>query len=293
MAPDFGLFKVVEERYLWFETGGSADPSMAVLAGAVVGLAIHNSVVLPVRFPLVLYKKLQYPKMPLTPTDVAQIDHAAAESLREIERMGFREENIEDIGLTFSVTAMIDGKPTTVNLSPGGAAVAVTNDNYQEYIHAYINHVLFASVQTLFEAFAKGFRFAIQAPSYDLLDPSELDLLASGDEVIDWDLLPSVTRYENGYDAESPAIKWFWEIFHSMNEREKRQLLKFSTGTDCAPFGGLQRLRFAIQRSGSTEHLPIAHTCFNCLCLPDYPDKRTMEMKLRLALECGEGFSLK
>jgi ubiquitin-protein ligase E3 A len=293
MAPEAGLFRIVEGKYLWFDSGGAADPAMAVLSGAVTGLGIHNSIVLPVRFPLVLYKKLQCPTRPLTPTDLAQVDREAAESLREIERMAFRRDNIEALALTFSTTIMEDGRPKTIPLVNGGASIRVTLDNCQEYIHAYLNYVLFTSVQPLFDAFAKGFRFAIQAPSYDLLDPSELDLLASGDEVLDWSLLPAVTDYENGYDRDSCAIRWFWEIFQSMTEHEKRQLLKFSTGTDCAPFGGLERLKLSIQRSGSTQHLPTAHTCFNCLCLPDYPDKGTMEAKLRLALECGEGFALK
>jgi hypothetical protein len=162
-----------------------------------------------------------------------------------------------------------------------------------EYISAQINWELHTRVQPLFDAFAMGFRFAVQAPSYDLLDPEELDLLASGDEVLDWSALPRVTRYGDGYDAQSQAVRWFWEIFEAMGNAEKRALLKFATGTDCAPFGGLERLSLSIQRSGSTQHLPIAHTCFNCLCLPDYPDKETMAAKLALALEYADGFALK
>lgn len=38
--------------------------------------------------------------------------------------------------------------------------------------------------------------------------------------------------------------------------------------------------------------LPSAHTCFNQLVLPDYPDRETLEQKLFIALSNAEGFGL-
>lgn len=39
-------------------------------------------------------------------------------------------------------------------------------------------------------------------------------------------------------------------------------------------------------------HLPVAHTCFNLLDLPRYPDLQTMQKKLLQAIENSEGFGI-
>lgn len=38
--------------------------------------------------------------------------------------------------------------------------------------------------------------------------------------------------------------------------------------------------------------LPMAHTCFNQLVLPDYQDRKILRQKLAIALAHGEGFGL-
>jgi ubiquitin-protein ligase E3 A len=291
-SPEMGLFKIVENKHFWFCTSRIGDPSMALVFGAIVGLAIHNSIVLPVRFPLVLYKKLQMPSRPLTLTDLSEIDGQAATSLRHIEGMLYRREDVRELGLTFSITVEKQNGFETIDLIPNGAAINVTLENCQDYLHEYINFMLFTNVRPLFEAFAKGFGLPMQADSYKLLDPSEFDLLLSGDPVLDWALLPGVTTYE-GYTAESQAIVWFWEIFWNMSEEEKCHFLKFVTGTDRAPYGGVGKMRLTIDRSGNVSHLPVSHTCFNCLSLPEYLDKESMERKLKLAIQFTEGFGFK
>jgi hypothetical protein len=47
-----------------------------------------------------------------------------------------------------------------------------------------------------------------------------------------------------------------------------------------------------IQRAGDLEKLPVAHTCFNILTLPDYPTKDMLKTKLLIAIEYNEGFGL-
>ncbi len=40
------------------------------------------------------------------------------------------------------------------------------------------------------------------------------------------------------------------------------------------------------------DHLPIAHTCFNQLGLPDYGDRDVLQRKLTIAISNAEGFGL-
>ena len=71
-----------------------------------------------------------------------------------------------------------------------------------------------------------------------------------------------------GADTWSPlqVVKWLWEIVRSFSQEEKRMFLKFFTGSDRSPIGGLGNLRCVIQRDGTDSNkLPTSHTCFNVL----------------------------
>ena len=68
--------------------------------------------------------------------------------------------------------------------------------------------------------------------------------------------------------------------------------LRFATGTDRTPVGGLMDVKLTIQRTGDPTKLPVSHTCFNILGLPDYPSKEEMRKKLLIAIENNEGFGL-
>jgi len=41
------------------------------------------------------------------------------------------------------------------------------------------------------------------------------------------------------------------------------------------------------------HRLPVSHTCFNQLVLPNYETKETLENKLKIAIENAEGFGIK
>ena len=50
---------------------------------------------------------------------------------------------------------------------------------------------------------------------------------------------------------------------------------------------------FTIQRLHKSDKLPIAHTCFNTLDLPDYDSIDVLRDKLLFAIsECNEGFGI-
>lgn len=90
------------------------------------------------------------------------------------------------------------------------------------------------------------------------------------------------------------VVKWLWEVVREvMDDEEKRRFLKFFTGSDRAPIGGLGNLRCIIQRDGTESNkLPTSHTCFNTLLLPSYKSKEKLTDRLKLAIMNAEGFGL-
>lgn len=49
---------------------------------------------------------------------------------------------------------------------------------------------------------------------------------------------------------------------------------------------------FIQSTAGGTDYLPVAHTCFNLLDLPQYDNKDTLRAKLLQAMQETEGFGL-
>ena len=68
----------------------------------------------------------------------------------------------------------------------------------------------------------------------------------------------------------------------------------FATGSDRAPVEGLQGVGLVMSRQGGdVRSLPTAHTCFNHLLLPEYPDKEALRTALLLAINHATGFGLR
>ena len=291
-SPDLGMFVVANGRFNWFSPISFEGERSYFLVGAVVGIAIHNSVVLPIRFPLLVYKRLMTPNQKLTLTDLAEIDPQLSSSLASIRDMVEREEDVSQLGLTFDAVLDCWGEPRMFPILDGMSGVEVTNANAQLYIDAYIYFLLVKVVEARFEAFRRGFLLATKATTYRLLEPAEIDILVSGEEVMDWGALQRSARYKDGYKPTSRAVRWFWEIFSDFSHERKLKFLKFATGTDRSPLGGLGNVKLVLQRGADPNRLPISHTCFNTFTLPDYRSKSVMRKKIIMAIEQTEGFGI-
>lgn len=106
-------------------------------------------------------------------------------------------------------------------------------------------------------------------------------------------------------------MKWFWEVFHDLTEAEKKKFLLYLTGSDRIPIQGMKAIRVSldsvyviiynilyfacqiiIQPTPDERFLPVAHTCFNLLDLPQYKTKERLKYKLLQAIQQTQGFSL-
>jgi ubiquitin-protein ligase E3 A len=291
-SPDLGMFVIANGRYNWFAPHSFEGERSYFLVGAVVGLAIHNGVVLPVRFPPVVYKRLLTPIAPLTLGDLSDVDSQLAAGLRSVGDMLERGEDVGQLELTFDAVVDVFGERRLLPLMDGMTGIAVDNYNAKAYITSYINFILVKLIEKRFDAFRQGFALVTHVKTVKLLDPCEMDIMVSGEEVMDWDSLKRTARYTDGYTRHSRSVKWFWEIFTGFSPAERLLFLKFATGTDRSPLGGLANVRLVVQRGADPNRLPVAHTCFNTLTLPDYRTKGTMKSRILRAIRETEGFGI-
>jgi hypothetical protein len=276
-------FFVPHRSFYWFNPKATdpASKQAFLLTGILFGLAIYNGNMLDIRFPPTAYKQLKGVKVGLP--DLEEFDLELYQNMRSI--LAYAGNVEEDMGLTFQYR--------DAPLCQNGANIPVTNVNREEYCELVAHHLLVDSVRVQVQEFKAGFLEAAGTIVLDLFRPEEIALLVAGREELSFVELESVTTYE-GYQANSPAVRTFWNIVHTrLSDDEKRRLLYFTTSCPRAPINGLKAIPFRIGKDGEPSHLPTAHTCNFMLVLPDDPDEERMFRKLLIAIEHSEGFAFK
>ncbi|KAK8891548.1 Ubiquitin-protein ligase E3A [Tritrichomonas musculus] len=299
-SDKYGIFYRLKNNKYWFQWSTlTAEPIMFKTLGTLVFLAVYNSIILPIRFPVLLYKKLFH--VPVSIEDYREIDAELVDSFVQLRKMKENGEDISNSDLTFSITRDDFGATLEIPLCEGGENKAVTNDNLEEYIECYGDWLMNKSIEKQFRNFENGFNILANAQNsvlsnlhlmYNLFNYDELDILVSGQEIVNWEELKVNAVYVDGYTKDSPQVKWFWEIFDEMTEQQKQNFFRFSTGSDRAPAGGLGFFHLKIQRINDSSKLPVAHTCMNIFALPIYESKEEMKKKVLIAIENTEGFGL-
>ncbi|XP_071801445.1 probable E3 ubiquitin-protein ligase HECTD2 [Asterias amurensis] len=289
--PKYAMFTFVEEsRTLWINGASLESRDEFELVGSLLGLAIYNGIILDAHFPTAIYKKLHQEKMDLQ--DLLEVQPSLGNGLKELLEYEGDVENTFCQTFQISFTSLGD-EVVTVDLLPDGSQIAVTNQNREEFVRLYVQHVLVDSVAAQFEAFAHGFQTVCGGSALRLFQAAETEMLVCGSPELDFEALEASATYEDGYTRTYSTIIAFWTIVHSLSIKKKRKLLHFITGSDKVPLKGLSSLPIVIQRNGpESDRLPTAMTCFNRLLLPAYNSQEVLKQKLLVAIENSKGFGL-
>ncbi|CAL4099631.1 unnamed protein product, partial [Meganyctiphanes norvegica] len=290
LNPDYGMFtEFTETRAIWFREGAIETDATYALIGIVCGLAIYNFTIIHLPFPLALYKKLL--GVPTSIDDLSDLDPLLAKNLYKL--LEYDGEDVEDVFcLNFSVTQDFFGETKSIPLKEGGDEIPVTSANKQEYVDLLVNYKLNKSVDSQYQAFHSGFYKVCGDSVLKLFHPLELMALVVGNENYDWNELEKNTEYKGEFAADHTTIKIFWEVFHELSLEQKKEFLKFLTGTDRIPIMGMKALKMIIQSTSDTNYLPVAHTCVTQLDLPTFNTKSKLKYKLVQAIQQSEGFGL-
>lgn len=292
LCPDYGMLVFQQESgTYWFNPATLESDNEFLLLGLMVGLAVYNGVLLDLPLPLALYRKILGQEVKLR--DLEDMQPTLGRSLRQLLQYEGPGSVADVFCQTFSVEVPYPGETRVAELCPGGEERPVTEDNRREFVDSYVEWFMSKSIHRQFEAFAKGFLMLCGGPALQLFSATELERLVCGSPCLDFDALIKSARYEGGYSPDHRVVQWLWEVLSELGAEERKLFLKFITGSDRAPIGGLANLRVIIQRDGSDSNkLPTSHTCFNTLLLPSYRSKEKLEDRLKLAILNAEGFGL-
>ena len=210
LDPKYGMFSEFgETNTIWFNGDSLEDDVMYLLIGIVCGLAIYNSTIVNLPFPLALYRKLLC--QPLSLDDLAGLSPMTARSLADV--LAYTGDDLaETMCLTFEVTRESFGHVKTSELKPGGSTVAVDQTNKHEYVGLYVDHLLNSSIEKQYRAFHEGFYKVCGSRVLQLFTAPELMTLVTGDESYDWPAFELNAEYRDGYQRDSPPVRLFWQV---------------------------------------------------------------------------------
>ena len=296
--PDYALFQPCAADRTTYQPNRMSSVndlhlSFFTFIGRVIGKAIYDGRLLDAYFTRSFYKHILGRAV-----DYKDLEAVDPEYYNSLEWM-LHNDITDVLDLTFAIEEEVFGETTLVELVPNGAAIPVTNENKPEYVRLVTEQRLTKSIQSQIDAFLTGFHEVIPRDLIQIFSEQELELLISGLPDIDVDEWKNHTELQ-GYSSSDPMIQWFWRTVRSFDQTEKAKLLQFITGTSKVPLEGFAHLqgvhgtqRFNIHKAFGEGRLPVAHTCFNQLDLPQYESYEKLRSQLLLAMnEGGEGFGL-
>eukprot|EP01059_Diplonema_ambulator_P035100 TRINITY_DN8159_c0_g1_i1.p1 TRINITY_DN8159_c0_g1~~TRINITY_DN8159_c0_g1_i1.p1 ORF type:complete len:935 (+),score=300.80 TRINITY_DN8159_c0_g1_i1:396-3200(+) len=228
--------------------------------------------------------------------DLSSLDPELHKNLLQLKTMS--PEEVDAMGLVFAVTVDKIGITKTVEFFPGGADVAVTDENKMKYIHMMSYFKLTQQISKQVGAMKEGLQEVVSPSWLRMFDANELQILLCGHDntapldIDDWE---ANTIYGGGYHRDHNTINMFWRVVREQfTPAQQRQLLKFATSVDRAPLLGFKYLhpKFCIHQGGEVDRLPSSSTCMCLLKLPPYANLAQLREKLSTAIQHDTGFEL-
>jgi len=203
------------------------------------------------------------------------------------------ENDVSPLGQTFETAIDRFGAQETIELIPDGRNILVTNDNKQDYVDKLASFKMSTTISEQIKAFLTGFYEIIPRYLVTIFTESELEILISGLSEVDVEDLKANTVLQ-GYQASSPQVMWLWRVLLEMTSEQRSSFWQFCTGSCKVPAGGFKflegqhgRQSFTVHKVPNSKNLPVSHTCFNQLDLPEYDTYETLKEKLNKAVALG------
>lgn len=259
----------------------SLQLSMYEFVGVLMGLALRTGFALNLDLPSLIWKQLLGDEP--DESDMEGADKLFVQAIGEMKRMSREEYHMLGLAEQYHFTTQLsNGKE--VEVKKGGKTLPVRYEDRNEYIRLSIATRIRESERQV-SAIRKGLNSVVRASHLALLSWYDLELAVCGDPDINVDVLRRHTSY-NGVDAGSELVKNFWTAMESFSSEERQLFLRFVWGRSRLPISESDwATQFTINNfSKGDEHLPVSHTCFFSIDLPNYSSYEVLRERLLYAI---------
>ena len=263
--------------------------------GILMAKALMQNVTINICLNKLIYKMILNEKIEFE--DLAFIDtefYTSIKNLKENIFMTQDESIVKDLGFIYSLE-MKDcyNHMHSFDLIEKGRYKSV--ENLDDYVQKRID-LLIGLYYPFVEKIQEGLFKLFEKEKITMFTSNELELMVNGRPFIDLLEWEENTLYKGAYNKDHVVIKWFWEILAEFTQKELSNLLLFATGASRVPLGGFEVLesnggtiyKFTIEYinyENNHKNFIKAHTCFNRIDMPCYPNKEELEEALRFVSE--------
>jgi E3 ubiquitin-protein ligase HUWE1 len=294
-----GLFQRSDTDEIGFIIKPNLYPSQELLnkyffIGRVLAKALLENLTVNCCFNKVIYQLILGEKIELN--DLVFIDRPLYKSMKHLVSM--KEECGENIALceiyfTFDYEDE-NGGFHQEDLIENGRDILVTQDNLDQYIDKRIEYYTKSQLSGIKEII-RGINTIFPVDYLKIFTSDQLGLLINGTPFIDTEDWRMNTKYKDYEDYDNVIVD-FWDIISNLSQEDLSNFLLFCTGSSRVPIGGFKSLesnrgqisKFEIVKTEYYEgkkNFLRAHTCFNRLDLPNFPDKEKLNDAVKFALE--------
>jgi len=174
-----------------------------------------------------------------------------------------------------------------IELKNNGAQITVNNRSAREMADLILKDRLeFDRVQL--QAVQQGLGSIVPLDLLQFWTWQDLQTRVCGAADIDIDSLKRHTQYEN--DRDHAVVPLLWEVLEAFTQKQRRSFLRFVWGRTRLPLGEQWPKNFRLevsptdQCSETDERLPVSHTCFFKIDLPNYSSKQICHKQLLYAI---------
>ena len=258
---------------------------MYEFVGKLMGMSLRAKLYLPFEFPPFVWKKLVGDEVDIE--DLMDIDTISCRFIRDL--MGCEDDGIVDQEffsrkygdrLTFTYNGSDGIQRDLVN---GGTKVIVNFNNRNDYCEKVIAARL-SEFDEQATSIAKGFKEVVPTDVIKLYSWSQFETLVCGTPTLDVDLWKRNTIY-SGLKQETCDL--FWEVMRSFTPKEQSGFVRFAWGRSRLPNTKSFPTKMELMKAGSYAILPVAHTCFFSVELPEYNTEEKMRHGLLTAINYG------
>lgn len=263
------------------------DMDLFHFMGQMIGIALRCDIPMEMRWPRLVWKRMV--GLPVTVEDLRAVDQNLFQMLDDIRAATDETLFKNTFSDVFFAVHTFDGQEQ-IELIPGGAEIQVDFARRLEYVDKVIAFKLTEGASQMNEMII-GLATIIPTQELCWFSPDELERKVCGAPCVDIGVLKSNVVYDGIAETEE-VVKWLWEVLTEMDMEQRALFLQFVWARSRLPLlpSGMI-MKFKIQGAPDSvnvkpdDHLPLAHTCFFSISLPNYSSKAILQSKLLYAIK--------
>ena len=222
----------------------------------------------------------------VTEEDIEAVDSGFISTLRQVRDYSVSD-GVDEFTFIFDmVFAILDSAGNEVELVPSGSQISVNFHNRLKFCKMALESRINEARQAA-EAIAAGVYALVPQRALSLFTWEQLERIVKGVPEISVELLKKHTVYI-GWTENHPVVKQFWSVMEELTDKDRSQFLRFAWGRSKLPKSDTWPRPFKLTYKNAGDNmLPIAHTCFFQLELPQYSSKQIMRERLLVAIHYG------